>query len=225
MLLFVIVYILFFLILKKEKSKHTDYVNHMCLFSWFALQLEMVRPVESPLLHFYYNYCEHHMYVRCTYACDEAIANKSSCVCAIISKNLTIYVNTLTFTLSVYMDYKSNRRRKTQTIFFHLLLFVSFFLLLLYICDYLALATNNCVVHFSRFSPLTVLFCPSHDVSVWMWMCCVRIKRYTVLLTQHKWKFLLSFADLFSLYGFYYTNHRQISWSCLLSVVPFQLHM
>lgn len=188
----------------------------MCLFSWFALQLGMVRPVESPLLHFYYNYCESsHV---CTYVCDEAIANKSSCVCAIISKNLTIYVNTLTFTLSVYMDYKSNRRRKTQTIFFHLFL---------YICDYLALATNNCVVHFSRFSPLTVLFCPSHDVSVWMWMwmCCVRMKRYTVLFTQHKWKFLLSFADLFSLYGFYYTNHRQISWSCLLSVVPFQLHM
>lgn len=77
---------------------------------------------------------------------------------------------------------RNNRRRKTPTIFFHLLLFVLCLRLLA------AAATNNCVVRFSRFSPLTVLFCPSHDVCV-----CVRasvcIKHFTVLFTQHKWKF------------------------------------
>lgn len=55
----------------------------------------------------------------------------------------------------------------------------------------LALATNNCVVRFSRFSPLIVLFCPSHDGCLYVLANeqateRVCMKRFTVLFTQHK---------------------------------------
>lgn len=172
---------------------------------------------------------------------EKIIVNHESRECcvrafAIISKNeLAFYVNAHTphsFTLcSAYGLQKQNEKKYSSHFFASSsLLFSS---LLVFGC--LALATNECVARFLKIftSNRAAFFCPSHDVHK-----CMVWKLHTMLFAAHTsesfsvvFRFFSSSSVAvvvlirFSLYDFYYTKHHQISWSCLLSIVPFSLHV
>lgn len=127
---------------------------------------------------------------------------------------------------------KATGGEKPEPTFFHLLFFFV-------VAITLALATINCVVRFSRFSPLTVLFCPSHDVSVCMcewaneWMnVCV----YEAIQTAQVKVFRVVYASCWSIQSvrlllhktspnkpILFTFNRSFSAACVIRICLFDV--
>lgn len=96
---------------------------------------------------------------------------RAECVCHNFQELGDLRERTRSHSQFYGLQKQHEKKKKTKTIFSPVCCFCC-----CWICDCLALATNNCVVHFSRFSPLTVLFCPSHDVCM-----CVRMKLHSAI--------------------------------------------
>lgn len=111
--------------------------------------------------------------------------------------------------MRVYMDYieKTKEKNPSNHLFFRF--FLPFNGYNYNVCPFLKIFTSN------RYG---------------VWVSCFALCMYCkcfILCYSHKWKFffvaLMLFADVFSCLKIYYTKHHQISWSCLLSIVPFSL--
>lgn len=149
----------------------------------------------------------------CCFCCCKSHLNshsKSSSITTLSVRLSVISKNSTNLTdARIYGLHRTNEGKKTQaTIYFS----VSF-------C--LSMAITIMFARFSRFSPLTATafeWAVSH-------CACIVSASFCAIRTSESFFFvaLMLFADVFSCLKIYYTKHHQISWSCLLSIVPFSL--
>lgn len=168
-------------------------VDLLSIWKWFDQS--------NPLCPFFHrNHCKHYTFVYWNDRIKSSSITRAQFVCHNFQELGDLRERTHTLTQTVcYELQKQNEQRRKKTLSRFLLL-----LLFLFLYIRLALVTNNCVARFSRFSPLTVLFCPSHDVCISVYSC-----EASQCYSQHKWKFFCRscFLLISSLNGFYYIQN------------------